>query len=410
MHARKHIVLLTIWFPPLQSVAVNRMDAFARYLDHERFDLTVITLGTPDLHGVQEESGTQIIRIRPRNSLWKPTFKASDSKLWHYTKVAWRKVRTRLLGDEDKFWSSQASKALRALHQQKKVDLIISSFSPIAPHLVALAFCRQFPQCKWIVDMRDEMSLNPQSTESERVYYARIEKEINQQASALISVSKPIVDYFRTVIPNLAHYEEIRNGFDNDYVPPQNAPDSDCLTILHAGSFYGTRKPGTFFAALERLHVAHKLPARWRLVCAGAARNFTIPEIFKNQVEILERVSQEESIRLMAAADLNLLVQPPTGRKGVYTGKIFDYLSVRKPVFAVVDPEDVAAALVRELNAGYVADFTNVAAIEEALLKAIDDWQSKSPFEPDAAKIAGLHRKFQVQKLNLLIETLLDAH
>jgi hypothetical protein len=68
----------------------------------------------------------------------------------------------------------------------------------------------------------------------------------------------------------------------------------------------------------------------WKFICAGASRNFSIPPDFKKNVEILDRVSQTESLKLMAAADLNILIQPPTGRMGVYTGKIFDYLSVNK--------------------------------------------------------------------------------
>jgi hypothetical protein len=410
MNPRKHIVLLTTWFPPLQSVAVNRMEAFAKYLDASRFELSVITLGTATLHGESMESGTRVIRIKPASSFWKPGFSAADSKLWHYAKVAWRKVRTTVMGDEDKFWSRKAITELRSLNNQKKIDLLISSFSPVAPHLVALEFCREFKTCKWIVDMRDEMSLNPQSSDSERTYYARVEKDINLHAHALTAVSKPIVDYFKTVMPDLAYYEEIRNGFDHDLPEKKITEPHTCFTILHAGSFYGTRKPTPFFEALENLHKKKLLPADWKFICAGASRNFSIPDAFKNKVEIRERVSQAESIQLMAAADLNLLVQPPTGRKGVYTGKVFDYLSVRKPVLAVVDPEDVAAMLILELKAGYVADFTNVQAIEESVLKAMSDWKSGRPFTPDEIKIATLHRKFQVQKLNLLIETLLDVH
>jgi hypothetical protein len=406
MTQKRHIVLLTTWFPPLQSVAVNRMLAFVKYLNHDVFDITVITIGTDTVYGKGSEAGAVVYRVKPK-AAWKPSFKSSDSKLVHYLKAGWRKLRMRFVKDEDQYWTKEAAVQLTAVHREKPVDVIISSFSPVAPHLVALEFIRQHEDVKWIVDMRDEMSLNPQCDAAERVRYSKIETEINRYAVALTSVSDPIVGYFKEAIPDLKHYLAVRNGYDHEMPTTVSAPNKN-FTMLHAGSFYGIRKPTTFFKALEQLHEKKLLPENWRLICAGAARNFSIPGAFKSNVEIRERVSQEESVRMMMSADVNLLVQPATGRLGVYTGKIFDYLSVRKPVLAVVDEKDVAAALIRYLGAGYVADFDNVPQIEIALLQAIRDWKNNDQKQTDPAQIEVLHRKFQVQKLNLLIETVLN--
>jgi hypothetical protein len=406
MTVKRHIVLLTTWFPPLQSVAVNRMLAFVKYLDHDAFDISVITMGTDTVFGKGSEAGAEVYRIKPK-SAWKPSFKPSDSKLLHKMKAAWRKLRMKFVKDEDQHWTKEAAAQLRSLHREKPVDVIISSFSPVAPHLVALEFVRQHATTRWIVDMRDEMSLNPQCDAAERARYVKIEAEINRYAVALTSVSDPIVAYFKQAIPDLQHYLAVRNGYDHEMPTGPTEPNKN-FTILHAGSFYGIRKPTTFFKALERLHEKKLLPENWRFICAGASRNFSIPAAFKSNVGIIERVSQEESIKMMRSADVNLLVQPATGRLGVYTGKIFDYLSVRKPVLAVVDENDVAAALIRYLGAGYVADFDNVPQIEIALQQAIRDWKNKDQKQTDPAQIEALHRKFQVQKLNLLIETVLN--
>ncbi|MBI3135917.1 MAG: hypothetical protein HYZ14_14660 [Bacteroidetes bacterium] len=404
---KKHIVLLTTWFPPLQSVAVNRMVSIARYLDYTKFNLTVITAGTKNNQGWSTENGYRIYRVKPQGGFAKPEFKSSDSRFRHKLKVAWRIIRLRLMGDEDRFWSKKAAQVLENLQQQTPVDLVLSSFSPVAPHLVALAFKKKYPGVKWIVDMRDEMSLNPQSNQALRKYYASVEKDIAGYANALISVSQPIVDYFKTVIPGLTTYVEIRNGYDHE-MPETNPAFNTCLTFLHAGSFYGTRKPDTFFAALLNLHRKKQLPQNWKFICAGAARNFSIPAEFEQQVEWIERVSQADSINLMLNADINVLIQPPTGRMGVYTGKLFDYLSVCKPVLAIVDTRDVAAALIKSVNAGYVASFDNVQSIETALIKAIENWEKKQVPEIDIPQIRSLHRKIQIQKLNLLIDHLLN--
>ena len=407
-HDKKHIVLLTTWYPPLQSIAVSRMKSFAKYLDHTKFRLTVVTIGTDQQYGLAQEEYGRVFRIKPPRRIFHPTFNGKDSKIWHYTKVAWKKLLSKFSGDEQGFFVSGASAYLLKLDKEDKIDLVISSFSPAAPHLAALKFC-QTSTAKWIVDMRDEMSLNPQSDASTRRFYAGIEEKISKRASALTSVSQPIVDYFKTSVPGLREYVEIRNGFDCD-VLDQPYHFNETFTLLHAGSFYGTRKPDTLLKALSNLHTAGKMPSSWKFCCAGAARNFSIPDAIKDHVEILPRVSNDESFSLMCAADLNVLVQPPTGRKGVYTGKLFEYMATRKYILAVVDPEDVAADLIREYKAGYVAGFTDISAIEQCLLQAINAWKQKEKLVSDPQRIMHLHRKFQVQKLNLLIEKVLHEN
>lgn len=399
-------MLLTTWYPPLQGIAVQRMLAFAKYLDHKKFRLTIITLGDQKTFGLSEDEYATVFRIKSKGKFLNPEFRSSDSKWWHYTKVAWKKIRMKLQGDELYFYFSEATSFLKSLHQNDPVDLIISSFSPAAPHLAALSFCKEY-RVKWIVDMRDEMSLNPQSDLSVRKYYASIEKEIAGYATALTSVSQPIVDYFKTVIPGLKAYVEIRNGFDHE-INQDDYNFNETFTILHAGSFYGTRKPDTLLKALQDLKEAGLLPERWKFICAGAVKNFSIPDSIKSHVEIIERVSHEKSLSMMRNADLNVLIQPPTGRKGVYTGKIFEYISVAKPVLAIVDETDVAAELINDLEVGFVAAFTDIEAIKASLVRIIGMWKNREHLNVNPDSLIKLHRKYQIQKLNLLIENILN--
>lgn len=398
---KRHIVLITTWYPPLEGIAVNRMSAFAKYLDRNSYRVTVLTLGNDHTYGLEQVGEDRVFRVRPKRTVWNPPFKSTDSRFAHLAKTGIRKIGMKIGAFKDKHFTTEAVKYLFDLHSKDPVDLVISSFSPVEPHLVALQFCRK-TSVRWIVDMRDEMSMNPQADQSTRAYLSEIEKEINKTATALISVSAPIVAYFRDVIPDLRFYVEIRNGYEVEPVIRENHFNEQ-FTLLHAGSFYGTRKPDTLFKALVRLDEAGELPEKWRFVCAGAARNFMIPEQLKSHVEILPRVDHNTSIELMAAADVNVLIQPPTGRKGVFTGKIFEYLSVVKPVLAVVDKQDVAAVLVRDLNAGYTAEFGDIDEICASLKLAVENWKNKTLPGFDRLQIQQLHRKYQVQKLNLLI-------
>jgi hypothetical protein len=66
----------------------------------------------------------------------------------------------------------------------------------------------------------------------------------------------------------------------------------------------------------------------------------------------------------------------------------------------------VAAKLINDCNAGYVADFDNVNEIEAAIEAAYQHWQSNTMLNCDRTKIEQLHRKYQVEKLNQLIVSL----
>lgn len=150
------------------------------------------------------------------------------------------------------------------------------------------------------------------------------------------------------------------------------------------------------------------MPDKWQIHFVGTPHNFSIPKNIYGHIKFIDKVSQKESIEMMDQADLNLLIQPSLGRKGIYTGKIFDYLSVLKPVFAVIDKTDVAAALISELKAGYICGFDNVAEIKNQLKNAISDWKKGTQPIPDKVDIMKLHRKYQVKKLEVLIDNILS--
>lgn len=398
----KHIVLVTTWFPPWQSVAVNRMLAFAKYLSEEGFQVEVITVKKETDNTTAEPEGVQVHYL-PNKQLFKsPDFTIKTSRIGHYFKVAKKIVIAKLVNGEFRDWEKRALKKLVTIHQKNRIDILISSFSPISSHLVAINFVKDFKEVKWIADMRDAMTTNTDLGKREKQILKKTEVKVNQYATALISISKPHVEIFRKSMPQISNFEVVRNGYDHDFSPLNNFNDD--FTISYLGSFYGLRKPHTFFEALVALDHKNQLPNNWKVKLVGTHHNFSIPESIKKKIEFVERVSQQESIEIMAGSDANLLIHPPTGEKGIYTGKIFDYISVKKPLIALVDKEDVAADLIRETKSGFIADFYDHKEIQEAILNAAEVWKKKEklPFEG----VEKLHRKYQVKKLAELIHKL----
>ena len=65
--------------------------------------------------------------------------------------------------------------------------------------------------------------------------------------------------------------------------------------------------------------------------------------------------------------DFNLFVHPRSERKGVYTGKLFDYISAAKPILACVDKDDVAAKMIEEFDLKDMVSLLGLKPHQEAL-------------------------------------------
>jgi hypothetical protein len=139
----------------------------------------------------------------------------------------------------------------------------------------------------------------------------------------------------------------------------------------------------------------------------GAHKNFVIPEQFKLKMNIHPVLPYNEAIVQMAKMDLNVQLHPKSEQKGIFTGKLFDYISVQKPVLALVDSEDVAAQLIRNFDCGYIAEFDSVEQIKSAIIAAYSDWKLNHIRFASKENVLSLHRKKQVEKLRELMETIL---
>lgn len=401
---KKHIALITTWFPPRNGVAVNRMLAFVKYLNHSKFHISVVTLkenNEPDMEIIE---GANIFRIKNKSFLSTFQEKAGEPKFIHNLKVLWNVILNFLNPFEYSDWKNSIVRCLKKINSENKFDLVISSSSPVEAHLAANEFCEKNHHIGWIADIRDEMSKNPYITNKLKKYHVYTEKEINERANAITTVSEPILNDFKKLMPDVKYFEEIRNGFDHNISPQKNF--NEVFTIAYAGTFYGAIKPQTFFRGLQQF--VQKETVKINLQFIGTNRNFDIPVEFKNTSEFIPKLSNLDAIKLIAKADANLLVLPSGNRKGVFTGKIFDYLSVMKPIIAVVDTTDVAANLIAEYHAGFVADFNDINQIENAIASAYQFWKEKKALPFDAQKVQLLHRKYQIEKLERLIDKLLS--
>jgi hypothetical protein len=403
LSTNKRIALITTWFPPQESVATNRMLAFAEFLS-EDFEVEVFCLDQIE----RSISWNEFIKVHysSSNKLFERLKdKQTDGTFLHKLKVGTRIILSKFIRNPLSKWQKSTFNKLENIHEINPFDCIISSFSPQEAHLVAIEFKKKFPAVPWIADMRDEMSANPYIDVTTKQTLSRVEKMVNDHADAVTSVSEPILNDFKQLLPKVQIFVEIRNGFNHEFRRDFNIFEKNkVFTLGYFGTFYGAIKPNIFFEALSELKNKNLIDFKVHLV--GVHANFSIPKNISNDVSIFQACSYLDAIENMSQTSCNVLINPGGLRKGVYTGKLFDYISVQKPVLAFVDKTDVAAKLIEEFDCGYVAEFDQLEENKKIILNAFEDWkQNKIKFASDE-QVASLHRKEQVKKLAELIHKL----
>ena len=141
---------------------------------------------------------------------------------------------------------------------------------------------------------------------------------------------------------------------------------------MYTGTIYKNyRDPSPLFLALQKLgSQAEKI----RVLFYGPGLDF-VNELAKQFgvhpfVEVHESVSHDESLRIQAQADVLLLLQWTDSReKGIYTGKLFEYIGACRPILSVGPTDNEPSELI--VNKGFGVALDKSDAIASQLRKWI---------------------------------------
>jgi hypothetical protein len=374
------------------------MESITTYLDENIFDIDVITLLENDALSYETNENITIHRVKNDSFVRPLRFAKPVNILFHNLKALWNITLQNFL-PEYVGWKKNAQNVIDSLYENKNYDIILSSYAPAAAHEIALKTKKTYGG-KLIADMRDEMSLNPFSSSLKRKKMALLEQEIFSACDMIVAVSNPLLQDFQRLASkrsNSIKFVEIRNGYDFPLIKPYNH-ENQIFTISYVGSLYGYINAYNFLTALSILCEKNLLPPI-KINFVGIGKPIHIPQILTSMVHILPIVPHIEAIDIMRNSDGLLLIHPTIGRKGVFTGKLFEYLGMMKPIIALVDPSDVAAHLIQQANAGFSVDNDDIEGIQKIVLRAYDEWEQKKDRIFNTDIIAKHHRKEQIKRL-----------
>jgi glycosyltransferase involved in cell wall biosynthesis len=430
------VLLVTYEFPPLGGVGLQRVLKLAKYLPAAGWDVSVVTVADPPGTLLDESllselpDGVLIHRVwslEPTRVLqWLRRTKREDHEASPATTSGmasslppWviKTVQALFVPDEKRLWRGPARRAAARAVETESCTAVISSGPPNTAHLVAQDVARRTRR-PWIADMRDPWMDNYfycPPTGIHRRLQARLERQVVVNADRVLTVSEPMAADLRRRYPHLPanRVVVVPNGFDPADMPV--APSADAshahgrpLVVTYLGMFQGSITPKSFLKGAAAAMQTGRIPKDGlvlRHIGAGSSASDVAAALGMPQLVRAEGfLPHREALRRAAEADVLLLVLPPGEvARPIVTGKLFEYLALRRPILALA-PDGAAADIVREAGGGFVVDPDDPGAIADQIVSIYDAVSSGAQMPlPDERVVARFDRRRQAETVARLL-------
>ena len=366
----RNVLIISFFFNQTPSIAAVRLRGLVKYLPEFGWNPVVLTVKTskiPDsqiiFYETPYEDTVDLWRKKigiPVNKSFKEyyNFPTNTKKTTFIDLILdlWFEIFT--YPHSTISWSISAIEKGDEIIKERHFNAIISSISPITSHIIATELVKR-NKIPWIADFRDLWTQNHNYKYSliRKFFEKRLELNTLSPANALTTVSYPLSEKLKELHKNKKVYT-ITNGYDPEQINP-GIPLTKKFTITFTGFIYKERQdPEPLFKTLKALIDENMIdPTLIEMNFFGYYEDWLLSDIKKYQLEkiikIHGQISREDSIQKQRESQvLLLLTWNDPNEKGVYTGKIFDYLAARRPILALGLGGSVVNDLLDETRAG----------------------------------------------------------
>ena len=377
----KRFLFISYYYPPLPSIASMRSWKLAKYIREFGWEPVVLASACDSSASNTSLPDVKVYRLENRLFLERITKNAKQKllegkksvnplcahslaeKAYDLARLFKRGLREAFAYPDD--FASWHEKILiegrRILHREK-IHAILSSAGPFSSHVAASILSKE-TGIPWIADYRDLWTLNHhyQYSSLRRFFERRLETSVLQSASAIITVSEPLASMQSALLQKPV--QTITNGFDpEDY--SFSVTTSPSFSIVYTGTVYEDKQnPSPLFEAIQLLLGKNLIEAdKFELHFYGASTHYLRKLLAGKGIDALlhlhDTISFEECVHRQKAANVLLFLNWNDLReKGLYSGKIFEYLATRRPILAFPrNPGSVVDQLLEQTKAGILCD------------------------------------------------------
>jgi glycosyltransferase involved in cell wall biosynthesis len=274
--------------------------------------------------------------------------------------------------------------------KRHKIDAFMTCGPPMSTQVGGLLL-KAATGTKWVADFRDPWRSPTRSTAWESGYTSGIGDSIGDWlelrvvlgADRVVTTATSLNNHIRSILPG-AHRNKchiIANGFDESdfvnldhYVPKKNSK----IKITYAGALYFNRNPEPLFVAIAELikrgdldkgSVDIDLVGQCEYWRGGPVQGLIDKYGLGSVVHLTGRVSYRESLERMARSDALLLFAQ--GQAWSIPGKVYDYLKLCKPIYAIIDEGDTKD-LLKSFKNVFIGDPDHIETMRESFLGMIE--------------------------------------
>lgn len=442
----KNVLSILYFFPPMGGSGVQRTLKFVKYMPQLGYNPIVATIKAGHNFAYDETllkevpKSVVVYRSNSGETLWvrniieklssirKPKATSNeDSKNSNSTSVsvqnspglkerAFRFIELNFLVPDSKIrWYKNAVKDVSNILHSEDIGYIFSSSYPYTVHLIALE-AKKKTNLPWVADFRDPWIGNSPMTEGHsqkrRKKEEKLEAEVVAYADKIIMVTKPICENYKKRYPQFKEkFVTITNGFDANDFEKLEVVKEEKFTICYSGIVAKGQTPETFIKAIEKLfheNVEYKNNIKVKFIgfildeyinlieASGISENF----------EKIEYMPHSKCISHMKGADINLIIlSDEEESRGVFSGKIFDYIGSQRPILGIMPSNGVASNLIIDKEIGYSYDHGDVDGVYKFIKCNYEKWENKEDTNTNAAsKCAEFERKNLTSQLVNLFE------
>jgi glycosyltransferase involved in cell wall biosynthesis len=301
---------------------------------------------------------------------------------------------------------------LQTYLNSNKIDTIISTGPPHSMNLIAQKLHKK-NNIKCIADLRDPWSDLYYNKDFNQLSFAKnknkkLEEAVLKNADCVLTVSNSLKEEFAKTASRV---EVITNGFDDEVLENENVILDKKFTISYIGLLPKQSNPKILFKVLKALCIENtSFKNDLQLNFIGDISDEVQTEISTNKLEentnFVGYVSHKKAIKYQKKAQVLLLLIPDVkNNKGILTGKLFEYLTTKRPILAIGPEKGDLSTILEETNAGIVVRFNNEGKLSSEILKLYHQYKNGN-LKVSSKNIKKYHRKELTKELACIIKSL----
>lgn len=411
----KKVLFIAAVFPPLAESGVQRSLKFVKYLKEFGYDSIVVTVD--DMSHISKDETlleeipetTRIVRIK--NTFSSVHFLSEDeqqeiidlyygitqSEEWiqkyiHLVRNQYEDMRNILIPEDFVYWANQVIKQIGKVVDMNEIDVIFTTGFPYSDYFIGYYFKKKYG-IPWVIDDRDSWTANKymadiQCFKNRMATYdleVELQKKLTKFADKIVVTCEKIKhDYMKKFELPEEVVTVITNGYDEaDFENLKITENLSKFTICYNGWLRRDRNPEQLLSVVNDLireEIIDVNKIEW-VFNGNIQRELKEKMLEQDENHILKfngYLEHHECISIAAGANMLVLYGGVgEGTKVMYTGKIFEYLRLMKPILGFSTPDGIFDQIFLETGCGENYDYEDIDGMKKFVLQLYLEWENR---------------------------------